>query len=357
MSAPVLMDWLDRPLDLPGYQARKVPGAGVDLNLVAGVGDDRPPLLLLPGLNDPWFSYGPVLAPLSRHFSVYVPDWRGHGPSDRDPGGGYQVRHYAMDAAAVLERQIGRPTIVAGNSLGALVAAHLAAELPDLVCGAVLEDGPFFITEPSRWAGHPLREKLFGPVTALLGRRDGGELDEDGFVAAYGERIWGYAVSDRFEDRLVHLGKLMVHLRPLIEPLPAADQARLRAGMLGFVRGGDVAWRDLLPPPLLSDAARIAWRLDTACPAGALAADFSQGIDHGADLAAIRCPVLVLEADRDLVGLLSAADIDHLMGSLGRTRAEHLLVEGGLHAIHASRPDIYLRAVMSMFARPENGRP
>ena len=356
MSAHALMDWLDRPVDLPGHRARKAPGAGLDLNLVVGTDNGRPPLLLLPGLNDPWFSYGPVLAPLSEHFRVYVPDWRGHGPSERDPGKGYQVRHYAMDAAAILEQQIGRPAIVAGNSLGALVAAHLAAELPDLVRGVVLEDGPFFITEPARWADHPLREKLFGPVSALLRRRDSGELDEDAFVKAYGERVWGYAVSDRFEDRLVHLGKLMVHLRPLIEPLPAADQARLRDGMLNFVRGGDVAWRDLLPPTLLSDAARIAWQLDAECPAGALAADFSQGIDHAADLAAIRCPVLVLEADRDLVGLLSAVDIDRLMASLEQTEAEHLLVEGGLHAIHASRPDVYLRAVISLFAQPEGGQ-
>jgi pimeloyl-ACP methyl ester carboxylesterase len=74
--------------------------------------------------------HGPRLAVL---------DQRGHGDSSR--ASRYLVTDYAADAARFIDAH--GPCVVVGHSLGAMVAAHVAAHLPVLVRGAVLIDPPF----------------------------------------------------------------------------------------------------------------------------------------------------------------------------------------------------------------------
>ena len=84
---------------------------------------------------------------------LHLIDHRGHGGSGRAPGQ-YRVVDHVEDALTVLN-WLGRPAVLFGHSLGALVAAAAAAARPELVRAVVLEDPPSdgFL---SRASGHAL---------------------------------------------------------------------------------------------------------------------------------------------------------------------------------------------------------
>jgi len=76
---------------------------------------------------------------LSLDREVLVPDLRGRGESDR-PEGGYDPPAMADDVAGLIDRLgIERPALI-GRLHGGLIAYHLAARRPALVCGVVLGD-------------------------------------------------------------------------------------------------------------------------------------------------------------------------------------------------------------------------
>ncbi len=86
--------------------------------------DDRPPVLCVHGA----FSCPVQLAPLLEAFSdagfaAYAFALRGHGPGDRVDGA--RIADYVMDVLAMI-RQLGRPPILVGHSMGGLVALKVA---------------------------------------------------------------------------------------------------------------------------------------------------------------------------------------------------------------------------------------
>jgi pimeloyl-ACP methyl ester carboxylesterase len=91
-----------------------------------------------------WQGIGRLLAPSTR---LIAPDLRGHGESDK-PSAGYLPRDYVGDIAALLAQEPSRPLAVLGHSLGAVVAAQLAAERPELVSKLILVDPPFDAERP-----------------------------------------------------------------------------------------------------------------------------------------------------------------------------------------------------------------
>src|SRR3972149_5920321 len=70
-------------------------------------------------------------------YRVLCPEPRGLGGS-RGPLHGITLHDYACDIAAIIEHDGGGPTVVAGHAFGNIVAPTTAAELPQLVGGAVL---------------------------------------------------------------------------------------------------------------------------------------------------------------------------------------------------------------------------
>ena len=99
------------------------------------------PLLCLHGVTRGWQSFLPLIPTLALRWQVYALDHRGHGKSERAKG--YFAIDYAPDALSFLRDEIKRPAVVYGHSLGAMVAAAVAAEAPDLVRAVILEDPPF----------------------------------------------------------------------------------------------------------------------------------------------------------------------------------------------------------------------
>ena len=98
-------------------------------------------VICIPGMGDVRSVYrflGPTLAEAG--FRVATMDLRGHGDSDTTFDA-YDDVAAATDVLA-LAQDLGGPTILVGNSMGAGAACWAAAEQPDLVVGLVLL-GPF----------------------------------------------------------------------------------------------------------------------------------------------------------------------------------------------------------------------
>lgn len=105
-------------------------------------GGEKPPVILLHGFTDNALCWNRVPLALEEEFDVILPDARGHGSSGIGSEGlGPEVQ--ARDIEALIQSlDLDRP-IVIGHSMGADVAARLAANRPDLVRGLVLEDPPW----------------------------------------------------------------------------------------------------------------------------------------------------------------------------------------------------------------------
>ena len=121
---------------------------GSVLNYAEGP-DNGPPLFLIHGQQVDWQTYAKVYPQLSQHFHIFAVDCYGHGKSTKDPAL-YTAKRLVTDFALLIEDKINEPVIVSGHSSGALLTALLAAESSELVSGIILEDGPFFSTEPER---------------------------------------------------------------------------------------------------------------------------------------------------------------------------------------------------------------
>ena len=160
---------------------------GLHLN-VRELASDGPTVVLLHGLGASgavWQGVGRLLNPALR---LLAPDLRGHGESDK-PSAGYLPRDYVGDIAAWLGHEPTRPVSLLGHSLGAVVAAQLAAERPELIRKLVLVDPPF---DPDRPREH---------IEAVEGLRHGppGELERylRGREPGMGD-LYARAIADLF---------------------------------------------------------------------------------------------------------------------------------------------------------------
>jgi pimeloyl-ACP methyl ester carboxylesterase len=90
------------------------------------------PLLLIPYLSADHACYAFQLPAYTEHFSCIAIDLPGTGESDK-PAGPYSTEVYAGQVAAFLGAIGVESAHVAGVSLGAGVAMHLAARHPDRV--------------------------------------------------------------------------------------------------------------------------------------------------------------------------------------------------------------------------------
>ena len=128
-------------------------------------GKKEPIVLLLHGLNESSAGYRPSIKFLAPHLHIFALDFRGHGHSPwLEP---YKVRDYATDVIHFLQSQIKAPAILAGHSLGGLVAAHLASQQIDLVAGLILEDPPLYTAQFPTIKETPFYE-MFRDVRNLL---------------------------------------------------------------------------------------------------------------------------------------------------------------------------------------------
>lgn len=103
---------------------------------------NKPPLVLAHGLTDNGLCWKPIARALAETYDCIMPDARGHGFSSA-PEDGYTNAKHAADYAGLIEALgLDRPAIL-GHSMGGGTATQLAADYPQLVRGALLEDPPW----------------------------------------------------------------------------------------------------------------------------------------------------------------------------------------------------------------------
>lgn len=116
--------------------------SGLTLSCVEhGSGPADSTVVLLPGPTDSWRSYQPVLDRLPAAVHAIAASPRGHGDSDKPPGG-YQVEDFAADVPLLLDALGIERAVLVGHSGSCLVARRVAIDHPDRVAGLVLEASP-----------------------------------------------------------------------------------------------------------------------------------------------------------------------------------------------------------------------
>lgn len=138
LAAPAVRHW-----DRPDRRPADVGGLHV---AVAGPDRPGPVFLLLHGVTASGISWGAAWDALPG--PVVVPDLLGFGQSMRRPAEGHARADHLSALAPVLPA-LGledRPVVIVGHSLGAVLALHLAASLPD-VAGVVTICAPLYASE------------------------------------------------------------------------------------------------------------------------------------------------------------------------------------------------------------------
>lgn len=109
-------------------------------------GTSRPPLVLLHGVTQSWGYWAPLFQALGSGRRIFAVDARGHAHSGR-VANGYRLVDYPRDQQAFLHEVVRELAVVIGHSLGGMNAIYIAAEIPELVRGIVVEDPPLYWAE------------------------------------------------------------------------------------------------------------------------------------------------------------------------------------------------------------------
>jgi epoxide hydrolase 4 len=134
--------WPDEVVDTVTVRHQRIRGDGIDLHVA--VAGDGPPVILLHGFPETWRSWRKQVAPLVQAgFSVWMPDLRGYGWSDRPRAReAYHLRHLVADVAALV-RATGCPRAhIGGHDWGGIVAWTFAGLHPGLVDRLVICNAP-----------------------------------------------------------------------------------------------------------------------------------------------------------------------------------------------------------------------
>lgn len=119
-----------------------IPGDGVSLRVtVAGEG---PPVVLLHGFPEGARSWDRQLEPLAAAgFSVWAPDLRGYGGSDKPAGrAAYRIEHLLRDVAGIIKASGHERAHLVGHDWGGVMAWAFAAEYPELLDRLVILNAP-----------------------------------------------------------------------------------------------------------------------------------------------------------------------------------------------------------------------
>jgi len=274
-----LEEWL-------GLEERRAYVEGVELRYFTGGEGD--PLVLVHGLGGSAANWVEFLAAAAGRFRVLVPDLPGHGGSGRARRGS-GMSQFADIVAGLIERETAAPALVAGHSLGGLVALRLAHRRPELV-RALLLAAP---------AGIATSTRAVQRVVTLVGLIRPGRWVAP-FRHRYSERVWyRRALFQRWF---------------VADPLAFSPRATL-----GFLEG-----------PLE--------HVDTRTAARAMLAD-----DPRVDLEHIRCPAIVLWGARD-----PQLPLDDAFEYARRLRAQLRVVADCGHLVIGERADACLDALDSL---------
>lgn len=361
--APALMHWFDGEMGgLDEFSAFWFETGEVCLYMVEGP-DNGPPLVLLPGQIESWYSYKPSLKALSDHFRVIVMELRGHGFSQRAEPDRYRVIDYARDVEALVRHYIGTPAYVAGNSLGGVAVFALGQHCPDILKGAFLEDPPYLIVGNPGYKEGWLHQGDFRP--AMLAMK---ALQEDGLTMVDASRInangpmllpggdesWPHSFFGTSEARGALISKRMndPKAKSLLEALPANTRAKYLASIEDYIETGNVRRKiDYLPLVAWDLAGKKLTMTDWNCPNSMELGIWLDGVSETEGMLGLTMPTVFWEADRSLVPF-KFGELQTQALELLKTNCEkflHVEAEGSPHEGHHYTPEAYTSTIIKFF--------
>jgi pimeloyl-ACP methyl ester carboxylesterase len=255
---------------------------------------------LLHGVTRCWQDWQSVLPELMTRWQVFALDHRGHGGSGR-ASGAYRVADFASDALAFVQSYVGERAVLWGHSLGAMTAAVVAARAPERFEALVLEDPPGTLLAGG--IGQSRYQLQFTGIRSLL--------DERLEAPVLAERLATLPVQHPRDGRIVEFREIR-------------DQAALRF------------------------SAECLVKMDPAVLDSLIAGRWLDGLDWFGELARITCPTLLLRADPDCGGMLSAAEAARIAEIIPQCRR---IERPGLgHNLHATDPRATLALVGDFLA-------
>jgi pimeloyl-ACP methyl ester carboxylesterase len=328
-SAVSYLHWTDPNhalVDAAGYVAKTATVNGVHFSYVEGP-DNGPPLVLLHAQLLDWFSYSNVLPALSKSFHVYDIDYQGHGATTVPAGYAMTANQIGADLGDLIAQKIGKPVYITGNSSGGLLTAWLAANRPELIKAAALEDPPLFSSE------YPaIKTTIAYPTFATSYTAVNTDHPVD-FL------LYWVSKSTTFFDNNIGAGSAAA-LTVAIKAYRLANPGQpVEMGMIE-----DDSIRMLLRG--------LDYQYDPRFGAAFYDGTWNAGFDHATALAKIACPVLLMqantttEADGTLNGAMTLDQAQQAMALL--KNGTYLKVDSG-HVINLEQPDQFVTAIKRFF--------
>jgi epoxide hydrolase 4 len=215
------------------YEAKRVAGSGVRLNLVSAGPRDGRVVVLLHGFPEFWWGWRKQIGPLAEAgFRVLAPDMRGYGGSDAPQAiADYRLDLLIADVVALIEGEGRGRCVLVGHDWGGVIAWGLAARRPDLVERLVILNAPHLDAGSSFLLRHPtqiLRSAYIGffqlPVVSEAALRAGGyALLVRLLTASSRPGVFGKKELDRYArewDRPGRLTAMLSYYRALLRHRP-----------------------------------------------------------------------------------------------------------------------------------------
>lgn len=264
----------------------------VTINYVEGPANG-PPAILLHGIGRSWRDFLPVL-PAFEKWHLFALDLRGHGKSGRMPNC-YKSGDYSADVIAFLKKNIQEPAVIFGHSLGGILAMRAAASAPERVKAIIVGDSVL----SRETLAHSMYQELFSGLHKIV--------------------LHGGSV----EDKARRLAKLEIRVPGLPEAIPIGD-----------LPGNDSD---------LQEWASCLHTLDPTAIQSTIEGRTFLDFDADSVLAGVRCPVLILQANPELGGLMSDSAVEKIKKSVPRVTVVRFRLLG--HALHTQRAQPVIEAV------------
>ncbi|MFH8258982.1 alpha/beta fold hydrolase [Streptomyces roseolus] len=198
-----------------------------------------PPLVLVHGYADSWWTFEPMLRAMPAAMHAYAPTQRGHGDADK-PAGGYLPEDFADDLVAFLDHLGIERAVLVGGSSGGVQARIVAGRRPDRVAGLVLLGTPALLADkPGTAAVREAVRTLEDPV------------DRE-FAAAFARGLAVGRVAPGFLETVVD-ESLKAPARVWRETLRGLLETDLAATLTGILVPTLVVWGDRDPVLTRSD--------------------------------------------------------------------------------------------------------
>ncbi len=268
-------------------EERKFNAGSVELNYAEGP-PSGPPLVLLHGLPGRWQEFSAVIPILLLKWHIYALDWRGQGKSGRVQGG-YRAKFYIEDVVDFLQKEFDEPAALFGMSAGGLAALGAVEKVPELVRSVIIGDSPIDIQLLINWMMSEEFLYFFSALRYLV--------EEELSIEELERQIADIPVKVPGEDTNIRYGD-----RPDIN----ANHIQQLAATLSDLDPGVLEYH-----------------------AEGRAREFFEGFDLDRILEGIRCPVLLLQGNLSLGGMLTDEAVEHLRSIIPNVR--HVYFENAGH--------------------------